>query len=82
MERTKRTVECTEQDNKFVEVLVEESYKLCKMVEEMVKLNPSYLLSPIMRELLVEKAALVERNLFKVRNLLLVDNLYKPLEFK
>ncbi|MBW3538754.1 MAG: hypothetical protein KY476_00640 [Planctomycetes bacterium] len=62
-------------DSLFVKELAEQMDHVCLMVEEIFVASPQLLLSPVMRRLMTDAAAVVLKNLRKVRWQLHVDNL-------
>jgi hypothetical protein len=73
----KYTVDMSDEDRKFVEKFDEQVGMLAGMVHEMIKVNPTYVLSPVLRKSLHDKATEVEGMRMAVHNKLCVDNLPK-----
>ena len=67
-------VQCTEQNRKFVEEYQNDTNILCGLVVEMIETNPQTLLSPIFRQLLLDRAKLVKKKHGKLVRKLFVDN--------
>lgn len=72
--KIKQTVDTSVSDREFVKKLEKRIETLAGMVIEAVKENPQYLLSPIMREMLAEKAVEVQILMRKVKGRIVVDN--------
>lgn len=73
--KIQQTIATSEADRAFVKNFEEQTDMLANMVLEMVRDNPSYLLSPYMRKLLIEKAKTVAAHLRPIRGFLAADNL-------
>lgn len=72
--KIRQTVDTSESDREFVRKFEEEVRMLSDMVLEMVRDNKSCLLSPVMRQLLIERAVLVDKQLRTLSNHLVADN--------
>lgn len=80
-DKINQTIATCEEDRVWLKEHAHTIEMLAGMVIEAVNDNPQYLLSPVMRELLVEKAKLVldQRRAFAGREYL-IDNLGDPLK--
>jgi hypothetical protein len=75
----RRHCDCHPSDEKYLEKFQEELNMLTGMVREMLVENKQLLLSPVMRKMLEDKAALVRSMHLPLRNKLVVDNPGTPL---
>lgn len=76
----KRIIDYHESDEKWIERFNDEIRKLSGIVLEAVRDNPAMLLSPICREILVDRALALEEMRKQVIHKLCVDNLNEPLK--
>jgi hypothetical protein len=76
---SRRTCDIQNGDEKWVEEFEHQIDMLCGMVHEMMVEDKVMLLSPVMRELLIEKAKLVLEKARLVRRRIVIDNLGPPL---
>ncbi len=74
---------CDEQpgDRESIEKFEHTLSILTGMVEEAIVINPVYLLSPVLRECLRDKAREVKKMHDKIKGRIVVDNLGEPLNF-
>lgn len=79
--KTQRIIATCKEDVEYLDKLEHQIEMLTGMVIEMVKEHPSYLLSPVMRELLADKAVLVKGMMDQVHNHLCADNLGDPFRY-
>jgi len=74
-----RTIDVQDGDDTVVKEFVEEVRKLAGLIIEGVGDHPEYLLSPILRELMVEQARKVEHYRVQIGITLMSDNPVGPL---
>jgi hypothetical protein len=79
MSKSKRICDTNAEDYKFLEKFEDELDMLTGMCAEMLETNKVLLLSPVMREMLAEKAKLVASMRRKLMFKLVVDNPCEPL---
>lgn len=78
-DRVRQIIDTYASDREWVRNFEHQVGMLIGMVEEMFETNRVLLLSPVMRELVLDKGREVGRMLDKVRHILAVDNPGKPL---
>jgi hypothetical protein len=78
---SKGSIDWQEGDNEYIGQFHHNVDMLTGMVKEMMVTTPSMVLSPVLREMLVEKAAQVEKQSWRIKThgRLRVDNLGEPL---
>ena len=78
----RQTVEFQDGDRDAVEAFMENVKTTCGLVEEMLVTNPTYVLSPVLRDMLRDKARELDGMRLAIKahtGGLAVDNLGKPL---
>lgn len=75
--KIRQTIDTSESDRMFVERFMHEVHMLAGMVKEMFVEEKVLLLSPIMRELIADKARLVADMRLTLQNHVCADNLGK-----
>lgn len=80
MTHRQRTIDYNPEDVQYLDRFSDELAMLTAMVREILVDEPKLLLSPVMRRVLSDKAALVESLHSPLRKLLAVDNLGDPLK--
>lgn len=74
MAKIRQTVDTSESDRVYVCELEKQIDMLTGMVEECFVENKQWLLSPIMRELVIEKGRKVAKMMMKAKGRLVIDN--------
>lgn len=72
--KIRQTVDTSESDREYVREFENDVAMLCGMVQEMFIENKAMLLSPVLRDLIIEKAARTQVKLRKLQNKLAADN--------
>lgn len=77
---SQRIIDTQPEDQEYLARFQRELEMLYGMVLEAVEEHPTYLLSPVMRQMLADKAHQVQSLHGPLKNTLCVDNPYPPLE--
>lgn len=72
--KVRQTVDTSVSDREYVASFIRSVEQLANMTLEMFVTNPAMILSPTMRELMVEKTKLVESRRIKLSGRLVADN--------
>lgn len=79
---TRRTIDVQDGDQQWVDDFVDDVRTVCGLIEECFVEHPATLLSPILRQLVVDRARQLEAKRIKILCKLCVDNLHGPLSEK